>query len=497
MGTKQLSMLAVDFGASSGRTIWGAFTGSKLSVQEIHRFANDPVQLGGSLHWDFLRLFHELKKGLHAYKEQATSDPASIAVDTWGVDYGLVDGSGHLMGNPYHYRDARTNTAMESCFKTIPKKELFLLTGIQPLQFNTIFQLLAWEQSRIHPLGEDVRLLFTPDLFHYYLSGVKATEYTIASTSGLLDPVQRNWNRALLDRLPFAQSLFTDIVMPGTILGGLRRELTEELGIGSVPVIASASHDTASAVVSIPTLSNHVAFISCGTWSLMGVETDQPIINEWSERWSFTNEGGAEQKIRLLKNIMGLWLLQECKRHWEQAGESLTFAEMQEMARLETASVSYVDPEDPVFLAPGNMPERIRSYCQQTGQQVPQTKSAMIRCVTESLAMKFKQTLDEIEFLLDRKLEPIHMVGGGIQNKLLCQLTANVLGRTVIAGPVEATAIGNLMMQAKAHGEVSGLQDIRQVVIDSFPPEVYEPQEREQWEQAYQTYKQKLNIQSE
>jgi rhamnulokinase len=497
MGTKQLNMLAVDFGASSGRTIWGEFTGSRLAVREIHRCANEPVELGGSLHWDFLRLFHELKKGIRAFKQISTQDPASIAVDTWGVDYGLVDGNGSLLGNPYHYRDARTNTAMEACFKTIPKTELFALTGIQPLQFNTIFQLLSWEQSRLHPVGEDVRLLFTPDLFHFYLSGVKATEYTIASTSGLLDPAQRNWNKVLLDRLPFAQSLFTDIVMPGTLLGGLSKELRVELGLGPVQVVASASHDTASAVVSIPALSNNYAFISCGTWSLMGVETDQPVINEWSERWSFTNEGGAEQKIRLLKNIMGLWLLQECKRHWELEGESLTFAEMQEMARLEKASVSYVDPEDPVFLAPGHMPDRIRAYCQQTGQRVPQTKAEMIRCVTESLAMKFKQTLDEIEFLINRKLDHIHMVGGGIQNKLLCQFTANATGSMVFAGPVEATAIGNIMMQAKAHGEVSSLQEIRQVVIDSFPPEMYKPEDRDQWEQAYQTYKHKIKIKSE
>lgn len=484
-----LNMLAVDFGASSGRTIWGEFTGSKLSVQEIHRFANEPVELGGSLYWDFLRLFHELKKGIRSFKQVSSYNPDSIAVDTWGVDYGLVDGNGSLLGHPYHYRDARTNTAMEDCFKTISKSELFARTGIQPLQFNTIFQLLAWEQHRIHAVGEDVRLLFTPDLFHFYLSGVKVTEYTIASTSGLLDPAQRSWNMELLGKLPFARSLFTDIVMPGTLLGGLRRELSDELNIGSVPVVASASHDTASAVVSIPALTNNYAFISCGTWSLMGVETDEPVINEWSERWSFTNEGGAEQKIRLLKNIMGLWLLQECKRHWELEGESLTYAQMQQMAAMETANVSYVDPEDPVFLAPGNMPERILSYCRQTDQRVPQTKPELIRCILESLSMKFKQTLDEIEFLLDRKLEHIHMVGGGIQNTLLCQLTANVTGRTVIAGPVEATAIGNIMMQAKAHGEVNSLHEIRQVVIDSFPPEIYAPEDRDAWETAYQTYK--------
>ncbi|MBP1995662.1 rhamnulokinase [Paenibacillus eucommiae] len=489
MENKHLNMLAVDFGASSGRTIWGEFTGSKLTVQEIHRFANEPVELGGSLYWDFLRLFHELKKGVRAFKQVTSKTPASIAVDTWGVDYGLVDGNGNLLGNPYHYRDARTNATMETCFKSIPRTELFERTGIQPLQFNTIFQLLAWQQSCTRPVGEDVRLLFMPDLFHYYLSGVKATEYTIASTSGLLDPAARSWNRELLGKLPFAQSLFTDIVMPGTQLGTLRSELREELAIGSVPVVAAASHDTASAVVSIPALTNNYAFISCGTWSLMGVETDKPVINEWSERWSFTNEGGAEQKIRLLKNIMGLWLLQECKRHWELEGDSLTYAQMQEMAAVHKHNASYVDPEDPVFLAPGHMPDRIRAYCRDTGQTVPQTKPEIIRCILESLSMKFKQTLDEIEFLLGRRLEHIHMVGGGIQNTLLCQLTANATGRTVFAGPIEATAIGNILMQAKAHGEVGSLNEIRQVVIDSFPPDRYVPADTDAWQEAYQSYK--------
>lgn len=496
MGTKALNMLAVDFGASSGRTILGEFNGTTLSIEEIHRFSNDPVQLGGSLHWDFLRLFHELKKGIHLYKQQSSKDPASIAVDTWGVDYGFIDGKGKLLENPYHYRDSRTNSAMEEVLKLIPKSELFRKSGIQPLVFNTIFQLYAWERNRTQSVGDDVRMLFMPDLFRFFLSGEQSSEYTIASTSGLLDPFKRDWSSEIIDQLPISRSLFCSIVMPGTQVGTLRKELIEELNIGSFPIIAAASHDTASAVVSIPAKLNNYAFISCGTWSLMGVEVDEPVINEWSERWSFTNEGGAEQKIRLLKNIMGLWLLQECKRQWELEGESISFAQMQEMAKLEKASVSYVDPEDASFLAPGNMPARIRAYCKQTGQQVPQTKSEVIRCVVESLAMKFKQTFDEIEFLLDKKLEHLHMVGGGIQNRLLCQLTANATGRTVIAGPVEATAIGNLMMQAKAHGEVHNLEDIRQVVIDSFPPEIYVPEDTEQWTAGYHKYRTIYDLQA-
>ncbi|NOV04531.1 rhamnulokinase [Paenibacillus sp. LMG 31457] len=481
-------MLAVDFGASSGRTILGRWDGSKLSVEEIHRFANDPVALNGRLYWDFLRLFHELKKGIHAFKQQASGSPASIAVDTWGVDYGFVDGKGRLLGNPYHYREARNAQAMEAMLQQTTQQELYSRSGIQPLSFNTIFQLYAERSEQGLTLPEDVRLLLMPDLFRFYLSGIRSTEYTIASTTGLLDSAARDWDKGLLHKLGIPAGLFTDIVMPGTIEGNLRKDIAEELQIGGMSVIATASHDTASAVVSIPSLEKDYAFISCGTWSLMGVEIDQPILTEESLRYGFTNEGGAEHKIRMLKNIMGLWLLQECKRQWELEGESLSYAQMQEMAKAEPGLQSYVDAQDPVFLAPGNMPERIRRYCAQTGQSVPQTKAELIRCVVDSLAMKFKQTLDEIEELLGTKLQTIHMVGGGIQNQLLCQLTANATGRPVIAGPVEATAIGNIMMQVKAHGEVQSLDQIRQAVRDSFPPDRYESKDGAEWQEAYQTY---------
>ncbi|MDD9268794.1 rhamnulokinase family protein [Paenibacillus sp. GCM10023248] len=490
MSTNSLGMLAVDFGASSGRTILGRWNGSKLTVEEIHRFANDPVELSGRLYWDFLRLFHELKKGIHAFKQHETGSPASIAVDTWGVDYGFVDGKGRLLGNPYHYREARNAQAMEALLEQTSQQDLYSRSGIQPLSFNTIFQLYAERSEQGLDLPDDVRLLLMPDLFRFYLSGVRSTEYTIASTTGLLDSAARDWDRSLLHRLGIPDSLFTSIVMPGTIEGQLRSEITEELQIGPVSVVASASHDTASAVVSIPSLETDYAFISCGTWSLMGVELDQPILTEASLQYGFTNEGGAEHKIRMLKNIMGLWLLQECRRQWELEGVSLSFADMQEIAKAEPGLRSYVDAQDPVFLAPGNMPERIRRYCAETGQSVPQSKAEIIRCVVDSLAMKFKQTLDEIEELLERKLQTIHMVGGGIQNQLLCQLTANATGRPVIAGPVEATAIGNIMMQVKAHGEVSSLDQIRQAVRDSFPPDRYASKDEEQWQEAYHTYRQ-------
>ncbi|MFC5450351.1 rhamnulokinase [Paenibacillus aestuarii] len=496
MGTNHMHMLAVDFGASSGRTILGSWDGSRLTVEDIHRFANDPVQLGTSLHWDFLRLFHELKRGIHAYKQHGSGSPASIAVDTWGVDYGFVDGKGKLLGNPYHYRDARNVPAMEELLSKLPDESLYGRTGIQSLSFNTIFQLVAESCENALQVDADTRMLFMPDLFRFYLSGVRSTEYTIASTSGLLNPIARDWDRELLNQIAAPSSLFTPIVMPGTAEGHLRRDIAEELQVGPIPIVATASHDTASAVVSIPSLQGDYAYISCGTWSLMGVELDEPIMNEHARRWGFTNEGGAERKIRMLKNIMGLWLLQECKRQWELEGEALSYTEMQEMAKLERGLTCYVDPADAAFLAPGNMPQRIRHYCFQTGQQVPQTKAELVRCIVDSLAMMFRQTLDEIEHLLDRKLTAIHIVGGGIQNRLLCQLAANATGRPVIAGPVEATAIGNVMMQAKAHGEVQSLEQIRQVVIDSFPPDRYEPEDSAQWREAFETYKEVIHKKS-
>ncbi|MGX4584242.1 rhamnulokinase [Paenibacillus chitinolyticus] len=487
-----LHMLAVDFGASSGRTVLGTYNGSRLAVEEIHRFSNDPVSLGGSLHWDFLRLFHEMLQGIRACKPFTAGAPASLAVDTWGVDYGLVDGKGRLLGNPYHYRDSRNEPAMRRVLNRIPEEELYRRTGIQTQSINTLFQLEA-EGEAASRAGEDVRMLFMPDLFRYYLCGEISAEYTIASTSGLLDPQLRGWDEEVLALLPHPRAMFPSIVMPGTAAGSLRAALAEELQMSSFPVVAAASHDTASAVVSVPAQAGgSYAFISCGTWSLMGVETERPVITEQSRKLAFTNEGGADGRIRLQKNIMGLWLLQECRRYWELEGETLTFGDMQAMAAGEEAAAAYVDPEDPVFLAPGNMPERIRSRCRQTGQPVPQTKAQMIRCIVESLAMKFSQTLNEIEELLGRRLDAVHMVGGGIRNRLLCQLTANITGRCVIAGPVEATAIGSLLMQAKARGELHTRDEMRQVVLASFPPDLYSPEDTGRWQEAYARYR-KIN----
>ncbi|MDR9854831.1 rhamnulokinase family protein [Paenibacillus sp. VCA1] len=495
MSTKSLQMMAVDFGASSGRAVVGHFDGSRISIQEVHRFENEPVQLGERLHWDFLRLFHELKRGMMKAKQQLGGTPASIAVDTWGVDYGLVDPKGRLASNPYHYRDLRTELAMKEAVKRIPETELYARTGIQSSSINTVYQLFADEELRLGQNEGGLRMLFMPDLFHYYLSGTMASEYTIASTSGMLDAAGRDWSRQVLDALSIPSSLLNPIIMPGTRLGTVRPDICAELSLDAMPVIAAAGHDTAAAVTSIPATDSRYAFISSGTWSLMGIELSEPILTERSRRLLFSNEGGTEGKIRMLKNIMGLWLLQECRRTWAMEGTELSFAELTEMAQHAPANASYVDAADAVFLPPGNMPERIREYCRATGQAVPQSRPEIVRCILESLAFKYRQTLDEIEELTGERLERIHMVGGGIQNRLLCQLTANVTGKTVIAGPVEATSIGNLMMQAKAHGEVGGLEDIREVVRRSFPPEMYVPENASEWEERYRTYERLLVLQ--
>lgn len=495
-GNRSIQMLAVDFGASSGRTMLGSFDGSRLALEEVHRFANEPVQLGGTLHWDFLRLFYELKRGIHAHRRQAGQDPASIAVDTWGVDYGLVNGSGELLGNPVHYRDPRNEAAMKELLETAGEEELYRRSGVIPASFNTVFQLYA-ARERLREAagaGSGAQLLLTPDLFRYYLSGDRTTEYTIASTTGLLRAGSRSWDNELLAKLGIPDSLLGEVVLPGTAGGLLRAEIADELGTGRFKVIAAASHDTASAVLSLPSQEAGSVYISCGTWSLMGVETNRPVIDGRSLTWGFTNEGAADGGIRLQKNIMGLWLLQECKRQWELEGVSIGYAEMQELAAAESGRISYIDTEDPVFLPPGRMPQRIAEYCRRTGQPVPEGRGALVRCVVESLAMKFRQTLEETEALTGRKAGAVHMVGGGIHNKLLCRLTADICGRTVVAGPAEATAIGNLMMQALAHGEVSGTAEIRQVVRDSFPPDIYSPSGGEGWDAAYAKYREVCGI---
>ncbi|WP_114298861.1 rhamnulokinase [Anaerobacterium chartisolvens] len=482
-------MLAFDFGASSGRAMLGTLRKGHLEIREIHRFSNDAVNVSGNLHWDTLRLLYEIKQGILKCVNGGDSDIASIAIDTWGVDFGLLDERGELIGNPYHYRDKRTLGMMEKVFEIIPKEQLYMKTGIQLMELNTVFQLFSMIHGGSAQMQQAKTLLLTPDLFNYFLTGVKATEYSIASTTQLLDPLKKQWCGEIIQKLGIPRDIFTDIVMPGTVIGNLSAEICDELGVKPIPVIAAAGHDTQAAVASVPACGEDFAYISCGTWSLMGVETDSPILNDKSFSMSFTNEGGIDNKITFLKNIMGLWLIQECKRQWDREGKNLGFAAMESMAR-EAGPVScFIDPDDRLFVSPGNMPERIKRYCCDTGQYVPQSVGEVVMCICQSLALKYRMTVESLEDVLGRKLPVIHMVGGGIKDKLLCSLTADVTGREVIAGPVEATSVGNLVIQAMALGKVKNLKEARRIVGASFPTEVFKPRDSQMWDRPYEAFK--------
>ncbi|WP_127540126.1 rhamnulokinase [Paenibacillus illinoisensis] len=491
MGNKANHVLASDYGAGSGRVVRGSFDGEMLALQEVHRFSNDPVQLADGLYWDFLRLFHELKQGIVKGTQGLNHPVRSIAVDTWGVDYGLVDGAGRLCGNPRHYRESRNANWMKETLRMVNEEDLYTMSGVLPQQINTVFQLVGSLRENAE-LPPDIRMLFMPDLFHFYLSGQQACEYTIASTSGLLHAGEDRWNESLFGRLGLPETLFPPIVRPGTVLGRLTDDLCAELRIEPMQVISVGSHDTASALAAIPASDPNFAFISCGTWSLMGMERDSPVLDERSRGLGFTNEGTVSGKTRILKNRSGLWLLQECKRQWERENHIFSHQELVHLASSAPALQSFILPGDAIYLTPGDMPERIRKQCNATMQVTPETIGAIVRCILESLALEFRQTLDELELVTGSRPNVIHMVGGGVQNRLLCQFTANSTGIPVVAGPVEATAAGNCMVQFLAHGEVGSLSEIRKIAAASFTLETYEPEDNLLWQEAYEIY-QKLN----
>lgn len=481
-------LLAFDYGASSGRAILGEFDGSKLQLNEMHRFPNEPVNAGGTLYWDILRLFHEMKQGLIKTVNLSGNDLDAIGIDTWGVDFGLLDRSGRLLGNPCHYRDSNTRGVMEEAFKIIPRHEIFYLTGIQFQEFNTLYQLFSMVIKQAPLLEKAADLLFIPDLFRYFLTGEKNTEYTIASTSQMLDSSDGRWARSLLDRLGIRSDILTGIIEPGTVTGTVAPGVSRELGIGSIPVVAVAEHDTASAVVSVPAVQGQCAYLSSGTWSLLGVESAKPVINKYTFDMNYTNEGGFNRKTRLLKNIMGLWIYQECKRTWDMQGEVLSFDELEMRAEESEPFMALIDPDDSMFYYPGDMPSKIQEYCVKTRQKIPETKGQIVRCVMESLALKYRQTFEGLEKIAGSKLPVLHIVGGGSRNEMLSRFTANSIKRSVVAGPVEATAIGNLIVQLIALGELSGLEEGRAVVRRSFPTGEYEPEDAERWDCAYEMF---------
>jgi rhamnulokinase len=483
--TKPREFMAIDLGAESGRAILGALGDEQLTLSQVHRFANEPVRLPDGLHWDVLRLWAEIKSAIALAVRQHGKQLAGIGIDTWGVDFALLDRQGMLLMNPYHFRDSRTDGMLEEAFRRMPRKQIFELTGIQFMPFNTLYQLLSMTVNQSPVLEVAQAFLTMPDLINYWLSGQKACEFSNATTTQCFDPRRRIWADPLLEIMNIPTQIFPEVVEPGTVLGGLSPLVAEEIG-GTAAVIAPACHDTGSAVAAVPAQGQNFVWISSGTWSIMGTELREPIINQASLDSNFTNEGGVNGTFRFSKNIAGLWLAQESRRTWAAEGEDLSYSDLTQMASQADRLVSVIDPDCLDFIKPGDMPARIRAFCQRTGQPVPHSKGAIIRCVLEGLALKYRWVLERLEEIVGRPLAPIHIVGGGAQNRLLNQFTADATGRPVVAGPVEATAIGNILMQALALGQINSLKDARAVVRQSFVPDLFEPIDQAGWDDAYE-----------
>ena len=482
---ERANFLAVDLGAESGRLFLGSLGGGRVDLREVHRFPNVPVRVADGLHWDVLRIVHEVKEGL-AKTARESEDLASVGVDSWGVDFALLDRDGALVSNPYHYRDPRTEGMREKATQRVPDEELYRTTGIQFLPINTLYQLLAFEGSPLLEAADT--LLMMPDLIGYWLTGEKACEYTVATTTQLYDLGAGDWARELMRKLHIPARIFPEIVPSGTQLGTLLPEVREETGLGEVPVTATATHDTASAVVAVPA-EGPFAYISSGTWSLVGVEADRPVTTEGALRHNFTNEGGFGGTVRLLRNVMGLWLLQECRRIWARDGHDHSYEELVRLAEGAPPFGPLVDPDHPGFLAPGDMPARLRDFCAKTGQSLAEEPGAVVRCVFESLALKYRWVLERVEEVSGQSAEAVHVVGGGARNALLCRLTAGATRRPVVAGPVEATALGNVMVQAYARGYVGSLGEIREVVRSSIEVQTYAPESgADEWDAAFERF---------
>ncbi|MCO5185517.1 MAG: rhamnulokinase [Anaerolineae bacterium] len=469
------TVLAVDLGAESGRVIAVHFDGQRLSLEEQHRFANPLTTINGTLYWDFLYLWRQITAGIERGK---ALHPAGIGVDTWGVDFGLLDVQGNLVGNPVNYRDSRTDGMMERAFVAVPKADVFAQTGIQFMPINTLYHLLSMVESASPQLAIADTFLTVPDLLNYWLTGTKVCEFSNATTTQLFNPRTGTWATEMLATLGIPTHIFPEIVKPGTRLGVYE----------SIPVIAPATHDTGSAVAAMPTDTEDFAYISSGTWSLVGLEVREPIINAAALAANVTNEGGVYGTYRLLKNVMGLWILQQCRRTWQTQGRDFSYAELVTLAQAASPLAALIDPDDTRFLAPGDFPQAVQAYCAETEQTAPNSVGAIVRCVLESLALKYRMVLDTLRDLTGKSVEVLHIGGGGIQNQLLNQLTANATGIPVVAGPIEATVMGNAIVQLITLGEIADLQQGRQIVAHSAELQRYEPQDHAVWQAAYQHY---------
>lgn len=478
--------LAFDFGASSGRAMLGKFDGEKIELIEIHRFENTPVKLNNTMYWDFLRLFHEVKQGL--IKACSGHEIDSIGIDTWGVDFGLINKQGSLLSCPIHYRDVRTVGMIQEVDKIIPIKTVYETCGNQIMEINTLFQLYSIVKNQPEQLAQTDKFLLMPDLFNYFLTGEKYAEHTIASTTQLYNPCKKEWGKDIIEKLGLSIDIFPKLIKPGNIVGKLTKVLCDELSIDSKPVISVGSHDTASAVVAVPATDEDFIFISCGTWSLFGTELNEPIINEKSNKLNIANEIGINGTTTFLKNIIGLWLIQEARRQFIREGKDYSYADMERMAKECEAFKCFIDPNADIFIPSGNIPQRIRDFCKNSGQYIPQTDGEIVRCIYESIAMEYRSCFNQISACSQKKYRKIHMLGGGAKDNFLCKLTANATKCEVIAGPIEATALGNIAVQLIALGKIKDSHEARKVISNSFSPIKYEPTDVDIWDEKFKLY---------
>ena len=481
------SFLAFDLGATSGRSMIGTLENGRLQMKELTRFPNRMLQIGDHFHWNIYSLFEHLKEALVAVKNEGI-EISSIGIDTWGVDFALLAKDGSILGAPYAYRDPHTEGTPDKFFKIFPREKVYDLTGIQVMNFNSLYQLFALKQANNPLLEATSEILFMPDALSYLLTGNKVVEYTIASTSQILNPRTKQFEAQLLEAAGVSPSILGKIVMPGHVIGTLRKDIAEESELGAVPVIAVAGHDTASAVAAVPATNERFAYLSSGTWSLMGIEVKDAIINEETFALNFTNEGGIEGTIRFLKNITGMWLLEQCLKEWKKEGITYAYEKLVHMAESAPAFQSMVDPDHVTFANPACMTKAIVDYCVSTGQKTPESHAEFVRCIFESLSLKYKYVLGKMISLAPFPIEKLHVIGGGSKNPLLNQWTANAIGMPVVAGPSEATAIGNIMIQAKAAGCVDSLQEMRQIICDSNPLDEFLPENKTLWESAYSKF---------
>lgn len=477
---------AVDLGATSGRTILGSFTTDGLKMEEVNRFPNHLIEMTGHYYWDIYELYRNIIEGLKSASRKKDVEITSIGIDTWGVDFVCIGKDGQLLRPPYSYRDPHTNGAPEAFFTRIPRKRVYELTGIQVMNFNSLFQLDTMRRTNDSILNAADKFLFTPDALSYLLTGEMVTEYTIATTAQLVNAFTRRLEPELLHALGLTENNFGRFVYPGEKVGVLSPEIRRMTGLGAIPVIAVAGHDTASAVAAVPATNRNFAYLSSGTWSLMGIESDTPVITPETETLNYTNEGGVEGTIRVLKNICGMWLLERCRQEWSEASYPELIAE----ARACEAFRSLIYPDDASFANPPSMRQAIRDYCKRTGQPIPETRGQIVRCIFESLSLRYRQVLDDLHSLSSQSIETLHVIGGGSRNDLLNQWTANATGIPVIAGPSEATAIGNIMLQAIAAGKAQDVSSMRKLVAQSIPLKTFQPQDAAIWTEAYTLFRQ-------